>query len=472
MVGNLVGDTSGVHTGNQVGNVVGNVTGDVTGDVTSDNIITTGLESDALTLNVSAISDLTQVVTILTCANNSTANSNKIERSSNSDITFEPSTGILKIPKLLIKYFSTTQTNDYLPILQRQDSLVVSIDQTSSGVLEFGYSPGLNTLKVLNIGRDGKSFEMPNNTNDSGALGYALTISNVTTTPPQTTWAVVPSSSSFVDLSSTQSIGGIKTFTSSPKFLNIPSPTGNYDFSILSLNTGTFNLKKFSELSYNPFSDTLSTPNVSAQNIYIGGGLVVGYCQVFNDSTWITSTYKNSAYYFGLGTHIKWHMDTTSGSNPTIYEMGQSFTAFDNRKGAWRMYNDGSMALNDLACAGNWKIRCSLIFENDSSGNGNDRYVAKIYVGKGSSKTRVLTVDEGSEYVRYQSGLYSTVVCEGIITATAFTDTFYIVSQLQWNNSSPDWGQETSKYDPHNLSISLEYMGLSTSNRSFGISSQ
>ena len=211
----------------------------------------------------------------------------------------------------MIKYFSTTQTNDFLPILQRQSSLVVSIDQPS-GVLDFGYSPGLNTLRVLNIGRDGKSFQMPDNTNDSGALGYALTISDVTTTPPQTTWAVVPSSSSFVTTDNTdQTISGTKTFSVSPIFNNVSSPTLDYEYTVMCQTQGSFQLKKFSELSYNPFQDKLTCPRYFNQTLQLNYTTTY-YCESY--------TVWDSSNTFGHDTYVKLSHNSGTGGNPKVIQ--------------------------------------------------------------------------------------------------------------------------------------------------------
>ena len=439
---------------------------DVTcGDITSDNIITTGLESDALTLNVSAISDLTQVVTLLTCANNSTANSNKIERTSNSDITFEPGTGLLKIPKLMIKYFSTTQTNDYLPILQRQSSLVVSIDQPS-GVLDFGYSPGLNTLRVLNIGRDGKSFELPNNTNDSNATGYALTISDVTTTPPKTTWAVVPSSSSFVDLSSTQSISGTKSFNTSPVFNNISGSTANNEFTILTQNQGTFQAKKFvGDLSYNPFKQQLKCPRYFNQTLQLNYTTTY-YCESY--------TVWDSSNTFGHDTYIKLSHNSGTGGNPTVTQHLQNIqnTATTPTTSAISFAQTASptyWGISGSAYEGVWYVSLACIYQNRLSG-GSDRVVPRLDIRKydGTSTWEVQSqISVGTQYMRQDQGSLSTLRCQGPVYLNN-NNLLRVFCNLEKGSiaNPPTFNDSTNSWSGIDITISMRYLGTSSATES------
>ena len=168
---------------------------------------------------------------------------------------------------------------------------------------------------------------------------------------------------------------------------------------------------------------------------------------------------------------VQWNM-TNAVTAPTIYEFGQAFVSAGATKGAWVMSGaTGAMYLSDFSLSNtNWKIRVSMLFKNVSSGDGDDRYSAKIYIGKNGT-TRLLTVDEGCEYVRHNSGLFSTIVCEGTLSAVWFTDNFYVVTALTTDNGTA-WQQETSKFEAYNINISFSYLGKSTNNTSYGIASQ
>ena len=476
ITGNLTGNTAGVHTGAVVGSVTGNTagvhTGAVVGNVTGDVTATTITTGNIILTASQTISTPTDINCIMTIANNST---NRLERTSNSDLTFQESTGILKCPRLMVQTRDTATSDSFMGIaLFNETSEIVSTDS------DFKYNPSSNTLEVLHIGRLNKYFQLPNNTGGASD-GWGLVINNSTATPyPTTTWAAIPSSSSFVTTDSTaQTILGTKTFSTSPVFNNISGSSANNAFTILCQNQGTFQMKHFvGDLSYNPFSETLSSPNIATTGDIFNGSIVTGYIQEFNDSIWLTSEFKNSKYYFGMNSSgvnavVKWNM-TNAVTAPTIYEYGQSFVNSGPifTKGAWIMNGGtGAMSLADSSLSNtNWKVRVSMLFKNDSSGDGDDRYSAKIYIGKNGT-TRLLTVDEGCEYVRHNSGLFSTIVCEGTLSAVWSTDSFYVVTALTTDNNTP-WQQETSKYDAYNINISFSYLGKSTNNTSYGIASQ
>ena len=439
---------------------------DVTcGDITSDNIITTGLESDALTLNVSAISDPTQVVTLLCCNNNSTSTPNQIERTSNSDITFEPSTGLFKIPKLLIKYFSTTQTNDYLPILQRQSSLVVSIDQPSAGVLDFGYSPGLNTLRVLNIGRDGKSFQMPNNT-DTAALGYALTISNATSTPPQTAWSVIPSSSSFVTTDSTaQTITGVKSFNISPVFNNLTGSTSNNEFTILAQNQGTYQMKHFvGDLSYNPFKQQLRCPRYFNQTLQLNYTTTY-YCESY--------TVWDSTNTFGHDTYIKLSHTSSTGGNPTVTQHLQNIqnTATTPTTSAISYGQTASPTYWSLSSSdyeGVWYVSLACIYQNRLSG-GSDRVVPRLDIRKydGTSWVEQPQISVGTQYMRQDQGSLSTLRCQGPVYLNN-NNLLRVFCNLEKGSiaNPPTFNDSTNSWSGIDITISMRYLGTSTTTES------
>ena len=429
-------------------------------DITSDNIITTGLESDALTLNVSAISDLTQVVTLLTCANNSTAN--KIERTSNSDITFQPSTGIFKVPRLLLTTRDSATQDAFMPILLiNETSEILSTDNP-----DFGYNPSSNTLRCLNIGRDGKSFELPNNTNDSSALGYALTISDVTTTPPKTTWAVVPSSSSFVDLSSTQSISGTKSFNTSPVFNNISGSTANNEFTILAQNQGTFQAKKFvGELSYNPFKQQLKCPRYFNQTLQLNYTTTY-YCESY--------TVWDSSNTFGHDTYIKLSHNSGTGGNPTVTQHLQNIqnTATTPTTSAISFAQTASptyWGISGSAYEGVWYVSLACIYQNRLSG-GSDRVVPRLDIRKydGTSTWEVQSqISVGTQYMRQDQGSLSTLRCQGPVYLNN-NNLLRVFCNLEKGSiaNPPTFNDSTNSWSGIDITISMRYLGTSSATES------
>ena len=464
--GGVVGDTAGIHTGAVVGDTAGIHTGAVVGSVTGGTVTATTITTGNIVLTASqTIATPADANCIMTIANNST---NRLERTSTNDCSFQKSSGIFKVPKLIIKYFQTTQTNDYLPILQKNaDSQVVSIDQTSAGVLEFGYSPGLNTLKVLNIGRDGKSFEMPNNTNDSSALGYALTISDVTTTPPQTAWAVVPSSSSFVTTDSTaQTILGTKTFNASPVFNNITGSTSNNQFTILTQNQGTFQMKHFvGDLSYNPSNQQLKCPRYFNQTLQLNYTTTY-YCESY--------TVWDSSNTFGHDTYVKLSHNSGTGGNPKVIQHLQNIqnTATTPTTSAISFAQTASPTYWGLSSSdyeGVWYVSLACIYQNRLAG-GSDRVVPRLDIRKYDGTSTWLEqpqISVATQYMRQDQGSLSTLRCQGPVYLNN-NNLLRIYCNLEKGSiaNPPTFNDSTNSWSGIDITISMRYLGTSTTTES------
>ena len=439
-------------------------------NLTCDDLTATTTTTGNIVLNSSeTIADPTTPNTILTISSGTGVD--RIERTSTNDCSFQQSTGIFKVPKLVIKYFQTSQSNDYLPILQRNsDSQVVSIDQTSAGVLDFGYSPGLNTLRVLNIGRDGKSFELPNNTNDSNATGYALTISDVTTTPPKTTWAVVPSSSSFVDLTTAQSISGTKSFNTSPVFDNISGSTSNNEFTILTQNQGTFTLKKFiDELSYNPFKQQLRAPRFFNQTLQLN------YTTTYSCDSY---TVWDSSNTFGHDTYVKLSHNSGTGGNPRVTQHLQNIqnTATTPTTSAISFGQTASptyWGISGSAYEGVWYVSLSCIYQNRLSG-GSDRVVPRLDIRRydgTSTWEEQHQISVGTQYMRQDQGSLSTLRCQGPVYLNN-NNLLRIFCNLEKGSiaNPPTFNDSTNSWSGIDITISMRYLGTSSSTESEHVS--
>jgi hypothetical protein len=256
-----------------------------------------------------------------------------------------------------------------------------------------------------------------------------------------------------------------KTFSDSPKLLNLPSPTGDYEFELIAINTSIFNLKRFSPLSYNPFHEKLTCPR------YFNETLQLNYTTTYSCDSY---TVQDTSNIFGHDTYVKLSHNSGTGGNPRVTQHLQNIqnTATTPTTSAVSFGQHASptyWGISSSAYEGVWYVSLACIYQNRLSG-GSDRVVPRLDIRRydgTSTWEEQPQISVGTQYMRQDQGSLSTLRCQGPVYLNN-DNLLRIYCNLEKGSiaNPPTFNDSTNSWSGIDITISMRYLGTSSATES------